>query len=489
VRGVWRGASAAFLGVPYAAAPVGPLRFAAPAAVQAWDGVRDATRPGATPQRRGLGGPLGIPEPSVPGDETLNVSVFTPAPGDPQRRLPVLVWIHGGGFVAGSPASPWYDGVSFNRDGVVTVAVSYRLGFDGFGWLEDAPLNRGVLDMIAALEWVRDNVAAFGGDPAQVTLGGQSAGGSAVLTLLACPAAQDLFRAVVCSSGAGRTQDAAAAERLGREMASVAGVAPTRAGWGALDEDAVLDVQAGFGMRPPSGVPDPAALVRGTLLGPGDGLAFGPVVDGDLLPHPVADALALGIGSDTPLLVGANAHEFNAGLAGAREALASLDVAAALSEAGLPAAAAQAYVAGHPELGEPAFLLGQVLTDSLFRLPLGRFLDARTAGGAAGRTWAYDFRWRSPVLGLAMHCTDLPFSWDLLDAEGVEDGLGEAPPQHLADVVHAAWLRAVREGTPGWRPWSEGTGMVFDEECAERPLLATERALADAVTATRGAVA
>jgi para-nitrobenzyl esterase len=489
VRGTWRPGSAAFLGIPYAAAPVGPLRFAAPAPVEPWDGVRDATRPGPTPQRRGLGGPLGIPEPSIPGADVLNLNVFTPAPDEPDRRLPVLVWIHGGGFTAGSPASPWYDGASFNRDGVVTVVISYRLGFDGFGWIEDAPLNRGVLDMIAALEWVRDNVTAFGGDPAQVTIGGQSAGGTSVLALLTCSAAQELFRAVACSSGTGRTQDAAAAQRLGREMASAAGVLPTRAGWAELSEDAVLDVQARYGMRPPSGVPDPVALVRGVLFGRDNGPGFGPVVDGVLLSHPVEEALALGIGVDKPLLIGANAHEFNAGLAGARSALASLDVATALADAGLPQAIADRYVAQHPELVEPAFLLGQVITDALFRMPLTRFLAARAAGGGAACTWAYDFRWRSPVLGLSMHCIDLPFAWDLLGADGVVEGLGEAPPQFLADAMHRAWVRFVRENEPGWRPWVHGAGVVFDQESSERAILEPERELAAVLSARAGGTA
>ena len=116
--------------------------------------------------------------------------------------LPVLVYIHGGGFTGGSPASPWYDGRAFNRDGVVTVTVSYRLGFDGFGHIAGAPSNRGVRDWIAALEWVRDNIAAFGGDPSRVTIAGQSAGGGAVLTLLGMPAAQDLFHSAWALSGA-----------------------------------------------------------------------------------------------------------------------------------------------------------------------------------------------------------------------------------------------------------------------------------------------
>ena len=133
VRGSWRDGSAAFLGIPFAQAPVGDLRFAAPVPPEPWDGVRDALAYGATAKREKPGETTLIPEPAIPGDATLNVNVFTPAPGDAAAALPVLVYIHGGGFIEGSPASPWYDGAAFNRDGVVTVTVSYRLGFDGFG--------------------------------------------------------------------------------------------------------------------------------------------------------------------------------------------------------------------------------------------------------------------------------------------------------------------------------------------------------------------
>ncbi|PHP53534.1 carboxylesterase family protein [Actinomyces ruminis] len=195
--------SAAFYGIPFAEPPVDSLRFLAPVPRGRWDGVREATRPGPTPQRRPFGETTAIPEPSIPGDDILSVNVFTPAPGDAGAHLPVLVWIHGGGFYAGSPASPYYDGAAFNRDGVVTVSVSYRLGLDGFGWIpdSDAPVNRGILDQILALEWVRENIAAFGGDPEQVTIGGQSAGGASALVLLNSPRVRGLFSRVICESG------------------------------------------------------------------------------------------------------------------------------------------------------------------------------------------------------------------------------------------------------------------------------------------------
>ncbi|MFF3332942.1 carboxylesterase family protein [Streptomyces sp. NPDC002888] len=185
VRGERRAdGSLRFLGIPYARPPVGELRFAAPLPPEPWTEPLDATAYGPTAQRRPITEITTVPEPTVPGEGVLNLNVFTPDTA-PETLLPVLVWIQGGGYVAGSAASPWYDGSAFNRDGVVVVSVGYRLGIEGFLHLDGAPDNRGVLDWIAALEWVRDNIAGFGGDPDKVTIAGQSAGGGAVLTLLA----------------------------------------------------------------------------------------------------------------------------------------------------------------------------------------------------------------------------------------------------------------------------------------------------------------
>ena len=145
--------------------------------------------------------------------------------------------------MAGSPASPWYDGRAFNRDGVVTVTVSYRLGFDGFGWIEGAPQNRGVLDWLLALRWVQDTIAGFGGDPARVTIAGQSAGGAAVLTLLGMPAAQGLFSGAWSLSGLVPGITADAAQRYAVRLASAAGVTPDRAGFASLGEAELLACQ------------------------------------------------------------------------------------------------------------------------------------------------------------------------------------------------------------------------------------------------------
>ncbi|MDQ2796832.1 MAG: carboxylesterase family protein, partial [Actinomycetota bacterium] len=299
VRGVWRttpdgSRSAAFLGLPFAEPPVGGLRFAAPQSKAAWEGVLDCTAYGSTAQRGGDPATQGIPEPSIPGEATLNVNVFTPSPTaamPSMPSMPVMVWIHGGGFTAGSPASPWYDGRAFNRDGVVTVTISYRLGFDGFGWVPGTPHNRGVLDWLLALEWVRANIAGFGGDPARVTIAGQSAGGGAVLTLLGMPRAQHLFSSALCISGATADVSPARAEAYAHRLAATAGVEATLEGFRSVSEEQLLAAQQklarGRGRR------DPFAGVRVVL---DEGLPLGPMVDGDLVPDKAIGSIADGVG-------------------------------------------------------------------------------------------------------------------------------------------------------------------------------------------------
>src|SRR5690606_26727625 len=187
---------------------------------------------GPTPQRREENDAM-IPEASVPGEATLNLNVFTPSLAG---RFPVLVWIHGGGYSAGSIASPWYDGRAFNRDGIVTVSLSYRLGFDGFGSIDGAPDNRGVRDWLAGLEWVQRNIAAFGGDRGRVTIAGHSAGGGAVLTLLGMPTAQHLFHAGISFSGALGDLPRELAQRRSIRLAEMVGTEPTLTGFRAVGE-------------------------------------------------------------------------------------------------------------------------------------------------------------------------------------------------------------------------------------------------------------
>ncbi|MDN5796332.1 MAG: carboxylesterase family protein [Intrasporangium sp.] len=452
VRGFWRGRSAAFLGIPFAEPPVGPLRFAAPVPHRSWDGVRDATSYGATAQRGGDGGVSLIPEPSYPGESTLNVNVFTPAPAGPPD-LPVLVYIHGGGFVSGSPSSPWYDGAAFNRDGVVTVSVSYRLGLEGFGWIEGATPNRAVLDWLLALEWVRDNIAAFGGDPARVTISGQSAGGGAVLTLLGMPRAQGLFARAHSMSGVCADIPLARAEATGRAIAEQAGVQPTVAGLSSLTEEQVRHAQDAASSAATKG--GPLAMLKGMLE---DGLPFGPVVDGELITQPTPDAFAAGIGTDKPLLLGTTEDEFTFIFTQAHSKLRFIPTGVLLARIGVPASVRHAWLAANPgpRAAGTAAAIGRYVTDRVFRAPTLRLAQVR-AEHTRAPTWLTTFTWRSRTRGLALHCIDVPFVFDNLDAERVADLAGEDPPQKLARELHSDVVGFVQNGSVDWSAFDAET--------------------------------
>ncbi|MFJ5234868.1 carboxylesterase/lipase family protein [Kitasatospora sp. NPDC088391] len=432
VRGERRAdGSVRFLGIPYAQPPVGALRFAAPVPPVPWTEVRDATAYGPTAQRRPFAAVTTIPEPSVPGDGTLNLNVFTPD-ARPGAGLPVLVWLHGGGYVAGSAASPWYDGAAFNRDGVVLVGAGYRLGVEGFLHLPDAPDNRGVRDWIAALEWVRDNIVDFGGDPARVTVAGQSAGGGAVQTLLAAPTAAGLFRAAISVSGTVLQPDAPA---VAAALAARTGQTLTAAALQDADDAELLYLQ------------DELSTIGNPLL------SLAPATDGDLLPRPVAEAAAE---SAVPLMLGFTADEFTAPNGGEPDDGGESGAAALVSLCaafGIDARRAERFRAGRPDAG-----FGDLLTDLLFRAPGTALAEARRERGLP--TWLYQFDWAGTAegrTGQAYHCTDLPFVFDLLGAEGVEAALGAEPPQALADRVHAAWVAFVRDLDPGaaWPPYAD----------------------------------
>ncbi|XPP26190.1 MAG: carboxylesterase/lipase family protein [Leucobacter sp.] len=457
LRGKWRrsdsGESAAFLGIPFAQAPVGSLRFAAPVPVEPWDGVRDALQYGPTPVRLETPGGL-IPEPAIPGDSTLNLNVFTPKPGESDAALPVLVWIHGGGYFGGSSASPWYDGRNYNRDGVVVVSLSYRLGFDGFGWIDGAPANRGVLDWIAGLEWVQENIREFGGDPSRVTIAGQSAGGGAVLTLLGMERAQHLFAAAHSISGAFGDMPKSAAVEFARLLGERLGVEPTVEALREVPEDKIFAVQQELSMPP--GMDYLKSMVE-------DGPLVAPVVDGDLIQRPTFESYAMGVGSEKPLMLGATDEEFLMLVAGQSEQLAQVPLPDLLESVGLSGATRDAYLASQPAYvarGNAA-LLGKYLTDGIFRSTVLRAAHAR----AGAPTWLYRFAFVSTSYGLSGHCLDVPFWFDCLDSSEVPAHTGPNPPQALATAMHSAAVEFVSAHDPGWSAWAAdmGTTQVFGD--------------------------
>ena len=476
VRGEIVGGVTRFLGIPYAASPTGALRFAAPQPPATWSGVRDCVSFGATPPKPAYTAPFDVllSEPDVPGDDWLNLNVWT---ADLAGAAPVMVWIHGGAFANGNNAVPMYDGHAFARDGVVLVSINYRLGIDGFAYLPDAPANRGLLDQVAALEWVRDNIAAFGGDPANVTIFGESAGAMSVTTLLGMPRARGLFAKVIAQSGAAQVGAAPGDARLVTgELSKVLGVEATAASLAGLDLDQVVSAQAAvrdaFALAP-----DRArwgASVVDTAM------AFVPVIDGESLPvHPLA-ALAAGEGADVPLLAGTNAEEF-------RLFFVPTGMAAMVSDETLPgflmALGIGADVAAVYRANRSAASAGDVLcalvTDRFFRLPTLAAAQARLGAGGPAPTYLYEFGWRSPAQDLgAAHAVEIAFVFDNLAAADASGLLGDEPPSALAADMHAAWIRFALTGDPGWQPFDasspvmtfggDSAGLVLDPRGDER---------------------
>ena len=448
VRGSAQGTVRAFKGIPYAAPPFGDLRFAAPAPPVPWSGVRECTAYGATALKPPYPVPVDalLPEPVVPGEDVLNLNVWTP---DGAEGLPVLVWVHGGAFVNGSGAVPQYDGTAFARDGVVTVTFNYRLGVDGFlHFADDGPANRGLLDQVAALEWVRDNIAAFGGDPARVTVAGESAGAMSVVSLLSMPRAQGLFVRAVAQSGSGHfALQPVTATKVAEALAARLGVPLTRAAFAAVDPAELVSAQFALS-REISATPDPARWGELVL----NAMAFEPVIDGDVLPALPVRGVQAGAGSEVDLLLGANTDEHTLFLVpnGVVDLVSEPVLDLVLAGYGLGPDALAPYRADAPS-ATPGELMIAVATDWYFRIPALRLAEARA--GAGGRTHVYEFAWPSPRfegrLG-ACHALEIPFVFDTLAAPGSEALGGPDAPQDLADVMHRAWVDFVTTGDPGW---------------------------------------
>ncbi|MBO1335549.1 carboxylesterase/lipase family protein [Streptomyces sp. VRA16 Mangrove soil] len=438
-----RGGVERYLGIPYAADPVGELRFRPPVRPAPWTGVRDARAASPAPPQ----GPDFLLENVVGADRVatdeagcLTVNVWTP--GGSTVARPVMVWVHGGAYVQGYGHQVWTDGARLaERYGVVVVSLNYRLG--ALGWLYVAELlgdayaasaNLGLQDQIAALAWVRDNIGRFGGDPRRVTVFGESAGGGSVAALLGAPAARPLLhRAILQSPPPREVHSLDTAREAAR---AYAGVLKEQTG-----SDDVRAATAGQLLAAQEEL-----MARSTL----GSLPFRPVVDGSVLPlHPL-QALRNGCCAHIPVIAGTTEHEGRlfVGLAGP---VVEDEVAAAL--------AADFPDAGHRERADAVYRaqegdsatarMAGIVTDRLFREPTDAFLDAAAEGG--GRVWSYLFRERTPVLGGQLgspHTLEIPYVFDVLDAPGLDAWVGDAPDQRLADAMSGAWAQFAHEGAP-----------------------------------------
>ncbi|MGW0021739.1 carboxylesterase/lipase family protein [Rhodococcus sp. NPDC003382] len=430
-----------FLGVPYAAAPFGPLRFQAPRPHARWDEERDATRNGPTAPQNPYADGLErlLPTIRIDGAEILTANIWAPA----ERTgggVPVLVWIHGGSLSHGSNALPMYDGSRFARDGIVFVALNYRLGIEGFAVLDDAPLNLGLADLAHGLQWVHEEIAAFGGDPTQITIAGQSAGGTLVAGLLGHPTVGHLVRRAVIQSAPLQADDRSMAGRITRLLADKLGIGTTRAEFAAQKPETILGA-----LRALTGKATPLAG------GPG----FGLVLDESTVPVGPVDALAGGIADHVDILIGTTQDEYRLWTVptGLSERIGRVHLTLARLKSGVSRRVVARYRANRRGM-KAGDVLGAVVIDMLLRRPLVRIADARSRRGA--RTWVYEFVWPSPVERLgAAHGVELGFVFDLLDLPEYRALNGHGAPQQLADDMHGVWVSFARGDDPGWPAWDE----------------------------------
>ena len=483
VRGKAESGVLAFLGIPYAAPPFGVNRMQPPRPVRPWDGERDATGFGPTAPKPDYPPPFArlFPEVVIPGQECLNLNVWTP--GTDAAGLPVLVWIHGGSFTNGSGSVGEYNGAAFARDGVVCVTINYRLAAEGFLFLDDGIANLGLLDQLAALRWVQGNISAFGGDPARVTVAGESAGAMSVAALLSMPLADGLFAQAIaqsCAAALMLTRDEG--RMVGGYLAEALGVPADRDAIRAVPPDKLVQAASEL-VAELQTAPDPARWGRLAL----SLVPFAPTVDGSVLPVAPITAIAAGQGGGVPLLIGSNRDESRLFLVppGIIDLIDGPALQAAASAYGLSPDDVAVYRANRPD-GSPGDILAAVVTDWFLRIPAIRVAEARAAAGTSN-TWMYRFDYPAPQdnnrLG-ACHGAEIPFVFDTITRDDVRPRIGDAPSQAVADQAHKVWVDFITHGDPGWAAYdtvTRTTGLLTDTINATDDPAADERARWDKI--------
>jgi para-nitrobenzyl esterase len=445
----------AFRGIPFAAPPVGDLRFAAPRPAAPWDGIREAAAFGPPPPQSAYA--LTPAPPAPPGsdpDDWLTVNVFTPDPG--AAGLPVMVWIYGGAYRCGASSLPGYDGTPLAHKNVVLVTFNHRIGVEGYACLPGVPANRALLDQVAALRWVRQNIAAFGGDPDRVTVFGESAGAGAIAALLVMPDAAGLFRRAIAQSVPGTFFSPALAADVTAAIAEQAGLPATTEAFKATE---------------PARLAAAADTVRpGDYLGRWGRVAltptpFSPVIDGEVLPVAPWRAVAEGAARAVDLIAGHTRDEYRLfievyGLRGkvtAEQASQALNALAVNGEA--------EYRREYPDAG-PETLFELVHSDWLFRMPSLHLAQAHAAAG--GRTFLYEVRYPAAENNLgACHAIDVPLVFGVYESLG-HRLFGPEPPASavaLGDLMREHWTAFAKDGDPGWPPYAVGrrTTRIFDD--------------------------
>lgn len=444
VRGRWENGVAVFRGIPYAESPVGSRRFGAPVAVQPWDGTRDALEFGP------------------PGLLTLNV--WSPDLGT--AGLPVMVWIHGGRYLEGTSANPHQDGATLAGSGVVMISMNYRVGVEGFAHLNGTPANRGILDQLAALRWVHDNVTAFGGDPANVTVFGQSAGAGCIAAMLAMPLAAGLFRRAIAQSMPGTYFSQRLAAAISTTIAAELGVRASVDELARISPTAMVDATDAVLQTMPQFVDSwgPMALTP---------TPFSPVVDGVVLPDSPWHALRGGAARGIDLLAGHTRDEYSLFNTLLSTEVTDEQVTATLHCLAPDLDGRAVYRAAYPEASS-AQLYEIVNSDWLFRMPCLHLAEAQHTGG--GRAWVYELCWSfNQELG-ASHSLDFLLVLDTLSIDDVRSHPSARPNaanevSRVSDQMRTDWVRFATTGNPGWAPYESETRTtrVYDAEPTTQP--------------------
>lgn len=425
---VWRG-------IPFAAPPVGELRFRAPQPPESWSGIRDASEFGPISHQPAdkKGTRFGGKSP-LHSEDCLYLNIWSPAA--PSEALPVMVWIHGGTFVTGAGSQPQFDGTSFaERGNVILVTINYRLGPFGFMHLstlgEGFDSNQGLLDQIAALKWVQDNIAAFGGDPKRVTVFGESAGSMSIAALLAMPAAKGLFAGAIMQSGAAQTLQAQQGEYIANAFLAELGISP--------DGDISL-----LHSLPAEKIIESAERMSYKLSGGAPGMFFQPVIDHRTLPIDPTQAVADGVASGIPLLIGTNRDEGNLFF---REGVAGGDFEQSLK--------ALEHMMGTGSLSDiashyPASWKGQaeILTDLYF---WNTSVSLAENQQTFAPVWMYRFDGTvpgHPLLDKAVHSAEIVYVFNNLSHLTLLGAEVTPAMKQLADVMHEAWIAFAHRKDP-----------------------------------------
>jgi len=431
----------AFLGLPFAEAPVGELRFRPPVPVESWDSPLDASEFGPA-----------CPQPVEPGqalyqnqsEDCLTLNVWTPSADGGKR--PVMVWVHGGGWVYEGTEDPLYSGAKLAARGdVVVVSMEYRLGAFGFSHFEDieGSGNAGLLDQALAFEWVHDQIAAFGGDPDNVTLFGESAGGMSATALMAMPRAKGLFHKAIAQSGAGGTaREAAYAKAVADKFLAAAGVSDVAE----LSEMTTAELLAAQDL-----------LIEDAFL---EDLLFGTVVDGVVVPEPPIQAIAKGSAAGVPLLTGTTKDETRLWIIYV-DLLANVPLNVVLSFVPSGARAIpdgktvqdviDLYAANRTG-AEPGVVTHAAGTDIFFRLPAIRLVEAQLAH-QPNNTFLYRFDWPPPAPAYPEYDLGAPHASELAFMFGTPEGWTEiygtgGIPNELRDQMMDAWIAFAKTGDP-----------------------------------------